>query len=497
MIDETQPQVDEAPLDIEALGWTSVEPTEGFADRVAALAAGEVEPENSSEPGPATHTRVWIALSIAAALLLTVWAVTSMPGAPTRDSLTATKIETVRIEDRAVAVAQPGAVLRWEVGGDGTTVVEQDAGRVFYRVDHGETFDVKTPAGVVTVTGTCFDVELTTMKSTGMKAGALGAALAAAVVVSVYEGGVVLANDKGNVDVGAGQKAVASGSAAPRSYADDDWSDGAQIVAGKSKNGAAAGAQPGSSPEDTDPAAHVRRQARDIERLKAEKDVQHAELERLRKQVEELGGDPGAPTTPELAKAKAKQCATQSRTSGCPFLEPSQETLMEMARCATVKVDYPPFLQNVEPPDVSEYARNMGLTEAKDIEGMQAAADRHYDAYLAELRSMFVDLGGDQELAQEASPQTLNSFIADQVDRGTMSEIQRRIAAERAGISEAPEDLSALPIEERLVRLNAELGNDFERHLAKEIGGEKARSLRTLKDGWPGSTSVSSGECRD
>lgn len=495
MIDETQPQSDEEPLDVDALGWSSVEPPEGFADRVADLAMGSAEPEAADEPTPTTRSRVWIALGIAAAILLAVWAVGSMPGPPIRDSLTATQIETVRIEDRAIAVAQPGAVLRWEVSSDGTAVVEQDAGRVFYRVDHGETFDVKTPAGVVTVTGTCFDVELTTMKSTGMKMGALGAALAAAVVVSVYEGGVVLANDKGELNVGAGQKAVAGGSTAPRSYADDDWSDGARIIAGK--EGSAAAAQAGRAPDDSDPAAHVRRQARDIERLKAEKDAQHAELERLRKQVEELGGEAAVPTTPERAQAQAKKCASQSRTSECPFLEPSQETLMEMARCATVKVDYPPFLQNVEPPDVAEYARNMGLSEAKDIEGMQTAADRHYDAYVAELRSMFVDLGGDEELAQEASPQTLNSFIADQVDRGSMSEIQRRIASERAGISDAPEDLSTLPIEERLVRLNAELGNDFERHLAKEIGADKARSLRGLKDGWPGSTSVSSGQCRD
>lgn len=499
MIDETDTETNtessSGPLDTDALGWSVIEPPRDFAERVAGLAAGDPAEPESAPPDPTSRTRIWIGLAVAAAIFLAVWAVGSLPGQPIRDSLTATEIETVRLEDRAVAVAQAGAVLRWEVAPDGTTKVEQDAGRVFYRVDHGETFDVKTPAGVVTVTGTCFDVELTTMKSTGMKMGALGAALAAAVVVTVYEGGVVLANDRGDIDVSAGQKAVASGSTAPRSYADGDWNDGAQIIAGKSAS--AGSTKAGVADADQDPAAHVRRQARDIERLKAEKDAQHAELERLRAQVEDLGGEPGTPLTPEAAQAKAKRCATQSRTSDCPFLEPSEETLMEMAKCATVKVDYPPFLQNVEPPDVGEYARNMGLTDDKDIAGMQTAAQHHYDGYLAELRSMFVDLGGDQELAQDASPQTLNSFIADQVDRDTMSEVQRRIAGERAGIAEAPADLSALPIEERLVRLNAELGNDFEKHLAKELGAGRARSLRGMKDGWPGSTSVSSGQCRD
>ena len=42
---------------------------------------------------------------------------------------------------------------------------------------------------------------------TKIRAGALGAALASALVVTVYEGGVVLANDHGSVEVEAGQVA--------------------------------------------------------------------------------------------------------------------------------------------------------------------------------------------------------------------------------------------------------------------------------------------------
>jgi hypothetical protein len=65
----------------------------------------------------------------------------------------------VPITERAAAVLEPRAHLRWRLA-DGRVTVEQDAGEVFYRVDRGVAFEVKTAAGSVLVKGTCFKVEV-------------------------------------------------------------------------------------------------------------------------------------------------------------------------------------------------------------------------------------------------------------------------------------------------------------------------------------------------
>ena len=108
---------------------------------------------------------------------------------------------------------------------------------------------------------------------------------------------------------------------------------------------------------------------------------------------------------------------------------------------------------------------------------------------------MFLELGGSEELAAEISPETLVSSIIDQLDPELQGVVQRRIAEERAGLREPPATLEGLPIEERLFRLQSDKGNAFERHVAEALGPERARALRARNDGWPGSTSVSSGDC--
>lgn len=106
----------------------------------------------------------------------------------------------VSLGRRAVAVAEPGTSLRYRVGGwlRGDRV-ELSAGSAFFRVDHGRGFEVVTPHGTVTVTGTCFRVsaratvegkqEGASMRS-GWFAGGVATALLA---VQVYEGGVRVA----------------------------------------------------------------------------------------------------------------------------------------------------------------------------------------------------------------------------------------------------------------------------------------------------------------
>lgn len=486
MNDERIDALDADALDVIEQTWGAPEPPDGFAQGVL---AAHFEDE---VPATRSATRWWIWAAAAAALLVLglAWGLRS-PG-PVHDELRAKGIETVALGDRGTAVAQPGTHLSWSVDSDGTARIDQSSGRVFYRVDRGERFDVVTPAGTVTVTGTCFEVDLeNTMKTSNVRAGAIGAALATALVVTVYEGGVVLANEHGSVDVAAGQAARVADARAPVRFDPDDpdassSNDGALADASTRKPGTLAG----------DPMAHIQRQARDIERIRQEKDAQAVRIRELEQQVIDLGGS-AEPTSPEAKQARAKMCASQSRGGSCPFLEPDQETLLEMARCATVKVDALGFVDNPEPPSPGQIADRLGVTDPTEAEKLDAAATAQYEDYNRRLREMYLELGGSEEAADGASGATLQSFIFDQLDRELLGDVQRQIAEERAGLREPPADAGSLSIEQRVARLMAEDGNDFERLVADQLGEERARELRRKHDGWPGSTSVHSGDCRD
>jgi hypothetical protein len=113
----------------------------------------------------------------------------------------------------ATLVAEPGTTLRWTAS-DREVRVEQRSGNVFYRVEPGRPFVVVTDAGELTALGTCFRVEVSSMKlpKQGLVGGAIGAVVTAGVFAAVFEGKVSLANDRGRVEIAAGQGArIASG----------------------------------------------------------------------------------------------------------------------------------------------------------------------------------------------------------------------------------------------------------------------------------------------
>jgi FecR-like protein len=165
------------------------EPAPDLADRFVAR-LGEREPP---------RRRPWVLVAAAGALAAAVALFVLWPaGRRTSTGTLAAQTQrtTVELGGRGVAVAEAGARLRWQVAGDAR--VDQDAGDVFYRVEHGGAFVVATPAGEVTVTGTCFRVEL-----------------ALVVTVTVYEGSVEVANAHGRVTLHAGEHATATRDTAP------------------------------------------------------------------------------------------------------------------------------------------------------------------------------------------------------------------------------------------------------------------------------------------
>lgn len=108
------------------------------------------------------------------------------------------------IGDRAVAVAEPGSQLSWNIDVQGAALVRQTSGEVFFRINPGGIFEVETPVGSVRALGTCFRVEIKKMKlnKEWLKGSALGAGFATVAFVTVYEGRVALSNGQ---ELGAGE----------------------------------------------------------------------------------------------------------------------------------------------------------------------------------------------------------------------------------------------------------------------------------------------------
>src|SRR5262249_13838709 len=178
----------------------------GFADRVLA-----------ARRAPAPRRPRWVLATLAAGLAAALVAALWHRGGIEKGTVAVLERTEIPLGRGAVAGAEPGAALAWGVD-DGAARIEQTRGDVFYRVERGGPFVVATPAGTVTVKGTCFRVEVTEMKQAVIGA-AVGAAAMAAVLVTVYEGRVLLANEHGATEVRAGEKARAQAGETPAAVA--------------------------------------------------------------------------------------------------------------------------------------------------------------------------------------------------------------------------------------------------------------------------------------
>ena len=136
------------------------------------------------------------------------WFVTAGSPAVVRSGAANTAERTTLSIGKATLVAEQGATLTWTFSDRGARV-EQRSGNVFYRVEPGRPFVVATDVGELSALGTCFRVEVSSMKlpKQGLVGGAIGAIVTAGVFVAVFEGKVSLANDRGRVEIAAGQSA--------------------------------------------------------------------------------------------------------------------------------------------------------------------------------------------------------------------------------------------------------------------------------------------------
>jgi hypothetical protein len=168
--------------------WEPEEPSPGFSERVTAAAMGEPRAARRAMAQRVLGAVV-LAGTLAAAAALTV----RIRHAHAHGYVVADARTAARVGTSATAVLEPGARIAWN-GSD----VRQDEGDVFWRVDPtGGPFVVHTPAGEVTVKGTCFRVRV--LAGVGVTA--------VAIAVFVYEGKVGVSHAGTEVDLAAGESA--------------------------------------------------------------------------------------------------------------------------------------------------------------------------------------------------------------------------------------------------------------------------------------------------
>jgi hypothetical protein len=352
--------------------------------------------------------------------------------------------ETIQLGQRAVLVAEAGADLRWQRG-DGGVQVQQRAGEVFYRVNAGE-FRVQTPAGVIRVMGTCFRVEVSDMKlinRQNLSGAAVGAALGAAVMVTVYEGRVLLASagDPGaEVALTPGQVGqVTAGGAAER------------LSPGPDRTGSAPGLAHSSNIPRFD----------DRETLRTRIAEQEKELAHLRSV---------APMAKKLGEGRKQ------------VLNPSRDELLARVERCELAYDTP-SINGVN----EKEAQKLGLSDT-EREAMNEALKETRDHVASELRRLYVEMGGDPGMADRLSPQAMETEIFARAPDGARPQARQQLARELAGLATTPTDLSKTPIAERATRLMSTIGNLFEQKLAERLGPQRARGLRAQEDGWRGKT---------
>ncbi len=314
----------------------------------------------------------------------------------------------MNIGTRGVAVAEPSARMSW--ASDPHRVrVDQERGQVFYRVESGAPFEVHTPHGRVEVQGASFEVDVVMNKLHRSKHIAIGASIAAATVVTVYEGEALLASEGGTEVVGPGERAaIEEGGAGPgraRSRVDEPRQ---RDATGSSARPAAAGA---------DELAEMRRQVRALE----------AELAAAK-----------ATDSPE-ADVFDQDAFTRS------FFDPTPEQAREAAKNCNISYAVPQLGSGSSfVPDAE--AERLGLSD-RERDDLERGLSELSAARKRALRELYVELTGDDTEVEQLSEPALLAEIRDKATPEETTAARQRVSQVRAGLALASDPAEASPME--------------------------------------------------
>jgi len=270
--------------------------------------------------------------------------------------------------------------------------------------------------------------------------GISGAALATAVLITVYEGHVLAETKTSKTELAAGTRATIA-------------SDGRTAVLAEI------------------PASELATATR--EQLIARTTQQQQEIAMLRSKLLEGGAD------------SRDNDPAWSPEPGRAWFDPSPDRLKLWAASCHIRLDEPGL--SGTRPDFDD--ANRGI-DPKELDAYKAALNEVGKTWKALVRSLYIEATGDVVGADTLSTDSMQHEIEEKSVPGEHARILYKLSHERAGMQAPPTDLSKTSPLERLMRARIKLGDQSEAAIAKRLGAERARAIRG--DGW-GSKSDSSG----
>jgi ferric-dicitrate binding protein FerR (iron transport regulator) len=428
--------------------WPADEPPAGFAERVVARAISERQRRRRRSLMAAGATLIVAAAAAVALLFARPVTIDLGTGERSADA----RME-VTLGARATAVLEPRAKISWQ-----RSKVSQPEGDVFYRVEPGTPFRVETPAGDVSVTGTCFRVRVrpaATNEAGNMKRRealnlAGSAALGALAVVTVYEGRVKLSHANQEVELGAGEAGRLDGSG-PRKLG-----DAAEIGAAE--------------------AALARRDRADYANANDELAKDVSELNRRLRGVEKQKGEL------EQQLLQARERLAMATDAAAPRtrneFDLNQEDWAELAKEGTVKFRVPCLRTDGWKPG-PETLDQLGLAPS-DGPPLTEAYKKSNQRMWSTIRPLCIDAIGKSDVVDTLGPDTCMHVVVDiarKKDSEAASEAMRQVSEIRAGLRPSPAAGERMhPVLEIFLAATSEQGR-FEGDLAESFGPEEAHRL--------------------
>jgi len=267
------------------------------------------------------------------------------------------------------------------------------------------------------------------------------------VMVTVYEGRVLFANEKGKTELQAGERATAPTGGAP---------------------GPAVSAKPRPRivvAETAPPAGDANK-----EQLLVRDAAQRKEIAGLKARLAELeaGGESGGGILPVGEKLKWS-------------LRPSHDELVEMAKQCAIQFDTPPADgEHAQLPP--RLADSVGLTPDEKAQ-IEKAMDALNAQVLGQVRALYLEVTGNASAAEDLSLEAMINEVREKGGRKETMAAAQQLSAERAGLVPVPADVAVRPPGERLLRLLAGEGTELEQRVAQIIGPDRAQALRG-GNGW-------------
>jgi hypothetical protein len=421
--------------------WSVDEPPRDFAERVMARLGEDAHVAPVPVPPRRRGRLRWIAGGVALAAGVALAVAWRGGNVASRGDAVAQGRTQIALGSRAVAVLERGAHVAWN-GDD----VEQTVGDVFYRVEPGGAYRVHTRAGDVQVLGTCFRVRVVDgegsegeMDKRDVRAGVVGAAMAAAAIVTVYEGKVAVSHAKESVTLTAGETARTDVNGVRRAAADGTPED--PLVAANENL--------------ADQVRDYQRQLGAIEAQKGAAEKQLADAQR------------------KLAMASSDGAVARTKSE----YDLSPDDWKELAKNGTVKARYACGDPDSWAPS-GETLASLGLPP-EDTGPVREAYQQSGARLWAVVRPLCIEaLQGNAKMADELGPGTCEGLVTKLARQNEDTTEETRLAAEvRAGLVPMPTDPKALGNYGAMLYAMSGETKAIEQQLAQTLGPDDARRL--------------------